>query len=414
MRLRTFPMIVCVLFVMSAVTCAEETTSTTPTPPDNELVLSIPEGTRDVLHRGGLRDPETVWIELFRNARTSIDLAQFYVTSSPNSAIERVIAALEEAKDRGVAIRFLVDKHMIETTAHEDDGGMDRLRRMLNTKDESGRKTKRLRMFTAAKQTTGGIHHAKYFIVDGEVAYVGSQNFDWRALDYIHELGVRTTDPAIIRALAAIFDHDWRTIGGDAQTWWTPNPINESTEASDGRTTIVASPPLATPSGIENTETELLWRIANARTSIAIEVKSYRASWSEGRLYMRISDALRDAAQRGVDVRLLIDQSNVAGAFNDLRALVDGGVAVRAGAIPALRPIKYAWMIHAKIMVIDGEVLWVGTSNWSLEYFDASRNVELIFEDAGLAAQGLMLYDDLWNSPYAHDLAQTPPPTPAK
>lgn len=411
MRSRTFPILLaCVLFAISVVTCAKEPTSTTPTPPDNELVLSIPFGTDNVLRRGGLRDPETVWIELFRNARTSIDLAQFYATSFPGSALERVIDALEEAKQRGVVIRFLADQNMINTTANDDYGGTGRLRCMLNMVDETGRKTENLRMFTAAAQTTGGIHHAKYFIVDGEVAYVGSQNFDWRALEYIHEIGVRTTDSTIVHALAAIFAHDWQTTENDAQTWWTPEPIDVNVEASDGRTTIVASPPLATPPGIDGAEEELLRMIANARTSIAIEVKSYRASWPEGSPHTQISDALRDAAQRGVDVRLLVDQSNI-GAFADLHALTDGGVTVRMVTIPALWPIKYAWLIHAKAIIIDNEVLWVGTSNWSPDYFNASRNIELIFEDAGLAAQGLMLYDDLWNSPYVVDLAKIPLPT---
>ena len=37
----------------------------------------------------------------------------------------------------------------------------------------------------------GGVQHAKFFIVDGEEVFLGSQNFDWRALKHIHELGVR-------------------------------------------------------------------------------------------------------------------------------------------------------------------------------------------------------------------------------
>jgi phosphatidylserine/phosphatidylglycerophosphate/cardiolipin synthase-like enzyme len=45
------------------------------------------------------------------------------------------------------------------------------------------------------KALTGGIQHAKFFIVDGEQVFFGSQNFDWRALSHVHEIGVRFTLP---------------------------------------------------------------------------------------------------------------------------------------------------------------------------------------------------------------------------
>ncbi len=41
--------------------------------------------------------------------------------------------------------------------------------------------------------------------------------------------------------------------------------------------------------------------------------------------------------------------------------------------------IPFARVDHSKYMVVDGRIGWVGTSNWSGDYFDSSRNVELVF-----------------------------------
>ena len=59
-------------------------------------------------------------------------------------------------------------------------------------------------------QLSGGIIHAKYLLVDGKQAFVGSQNFDWRALEHIHETGLRITDETVVSQVQAIFEQDWR------------------------------------------------------------------------------------------------------------------------------------------------------------------------------------------------------------
>ncbi|MFS6776904.1 phospholipase D family protein, partial [Staphylococcus aureus] len=50
----------------------------------------------------------------------------------------------------------------------------------------------------------------KYMVVDGTSVFVGSQNWDWRALEQIHEIGVRITDGRIARTFDATFDFDWQ------------------------------------------------------------------------------------------------------------------------------------------------------------------------------------------------------------
>ena len=56
----------------------------------------------------------------------------------------------------------------------------------------------------------GGIQHSKYFIVDRKEVFVGSQNFDWRSLEHIHELGLRINNKEIAGVYGDIFDLDWQ------------------------------------------------------------------------------------------------------------------------------------------------------------------------------------------------------------
>jgi len=68
----------------------------------------------------------------------------------------------------------------------------------------------RLRLIDMKKVSGGGVQHAKLMIVDDEQVFVGSQNFDWRALKHIHELGVRARDPRIADLFARVFESDWQ------------------------------------------------------------------------------------------------------------------------------------------------------------------------------------------------------------
>jgi phosphatidylserine/phosphatidylglycerophosphate/cardiolipin synthase-like enzyme len=66
--------------------------------------------------------------------------------------------------------------------------------------------------------------------------------------------------------------------------------------------------------------------------------------------------------------------------------------------------IPYARVIHSKVMRVDEDVSWVGTSNWSYDYFFKSRNVEVILrlpEAAGVLDE---IFLSLWNGPYAQRL----------
>ncbi len=358
-------------------------------PVEVEVVTTIPVETS--ISGAGTRAASTVWPEMIRGARNTLDVAEFYLSTEPGSALEPVIAEVLEAGRRGVRVRILSDAGMAMTYP----GTLARLK---------GKPGIEARHFDWRK-LNGGILHAKYFVVDGREAYVGSQNFDWRALSHIHETGLRIRDPRFARALANIFEADWRYSGGDAAAYREPTATPPVRFPKDAR--LVASPAEFNPPGVGNALEELIRLLDSSRQRVTVQLLSYSVETPKGR-FVPIDEALRRAAGRGVSVRLLVADwnlrpSQVAGLKG--LALVPN-IEVRFAVIPpaARGFIPYARVVHSKVMRVDDDVCWVGTSNWGYDYFFRSRNVEVILKHPDIARVLDRLFLSLWEGPYVHRL----------
>src|SRR4029077_17938056 len=76
--------------------------------------------------------------------------------------------------------------------------------------------------------------------------------------------------------------------------------------------------------------------------------------------------------------------------IESLRELLRGSkVEIEIFTIPPFSQgfIPYARVSHAKYMVIDGQVAWVGSSNWEESYFTRTRNVGLLVEGKKFAGK---------------------------
>lgn len=356
--------------------------------PTTCLVQSVPAET-------GLADPDLpfakdAWVDMIRGAKVSVDAAEFYVTNHPGSVLEPVLAELEKAGARGVKVRFLLSARMLD----QDPASVARIRRI------PGAEVRSFDLSTVSK----GILHAKYFVVDGREAALGSQNFDWRALEHIHELGVRTSDPRIVVRLKELFAIDWAFAGSGK----LPELPGRPTPVVRPEVELVASPPFLTPKDIRPAIDALVELIGQAKQSIRVQLLTYSPVAGQDRYWPVLDNALRAAAVRGVHVRLMVSDWVLGGrALPHLKALtLIPNLEVKVVSIPEAKEghIPFARTVHSKYLVVDGMHLVLGTSNWEESYFMDSRNVELIFRDSPMAAQAVRIHDRLWNSPYAFPL----------
>ncbi|MFY0526701.1 phospholipase D-like domain-containing protein [Archangium gephyra] len=137
------------------------------------LVLVESSPVETTLDHADIPDAHEVWPEMVNGAARTLDVAQFYVSNAPGSRLEKVIQAVEAAADRGVKVRVLADEKFYKTYPET----LERLAK------RPGIEMRRVDLGKAM----GGVLHAKYFVVDGREAFLGSQNFDWRSLEHIQE-----------------------------------------------------------------------------------------------------------------------------------------------------------------------------------------------------------------------------------
>jgi cardiolipin synthase len=216
--------------------------------------------------------------------------------------------------------------------------------------------------------------HVRAFVIDGRVGWTGGFGIDdkWlgdgRTNRAWRETNVRFTGPAVLQ-LQAAFAAAWSEATG---VLFTGRATVDRDSAESGMTAglLYAAPTL----GSTPAERFLALSIAGARRTLYV-TNAYFAP--DGNFV----GLLTQAAQRGVDVRLL-----VGGRRTDIRMTWQAGRA-RYERLLAAGVRIYEWQpstLHAKTFVIDG--LWssVGTMNFDNRSLALNDEVTLMVLDPGL------------------------------
>jgi phosphatidylserine/phosphatidylglycerophosphate/cardiolipin synthase-like enzyme len=358
-----------------------------------ELVESAPLETE--LDNPDLRNTTEVWLEMVGRARRSLDLAHFYASDQAPSSLTRVIEAIESAAARGVKVRFLAEEKFYATYPQT----LDRLARLPGAQ---------VRRFDVAK-SYGGVLHAKYFVVDGEEVFLGSQNFDWRALEHIVELGLRLRAPGAAASFQTLFEADWQVAGAaDAKAVFAglaelPAP-SDSIDGASVRYRF--SPRSALPNESWWDLPLLVEWIDSAQRNVDVQLLTYKSITRAKEYWDELESALRRAAARGAQVRLLVaDWGKRKGTIEGLQSLEPlANFEVRMVTVPAHSSghVPFARVIHSKYMVVDGARLWLGTSNWERDYFEQSRNASVFIEGGAAPARTQRYFERLWTASCAY------------
>lgn len=400
--------------VMAQASLAMAATSTMP-PSTFEWVESVPDGTTF-----GLTDTlrtAPVWLSMVRGAKDHIDIAAFYLTNPPGGALAPIVDALKDRGKRGVAVNLLLDSSFM----HESQAAVDALR------GAPGITVRQL----AVKDITGGVLHVKFMEVDGKDVFLGSQNWDWRALQHIHEVGVRMRDPRVGATFQAEFRHLWHLAEQPADARvaapLVPAPSFEPAgelapvviDGVDGSSTVFAafSPRAMQPTWLTGEAPALTRLLDHARQRIRVQVMTLSAFKDYGPkgYWTAIDTPLRDAAARGVSVQIIVADWALRGhdlAYLQSLAAVPG-IEVRYSTVPqaASGPIPYARVEHAKYALVDDDLGFVGTGNWSWSYFESAVDASL-FIHGPLARPLGRIFDADWNGRYVQPLPRVVPANP--
>ncbi|XP_063987276.1 5'-3' exonuclease PLD3-like isoform X3 [Diachasmimorpha longicaudata] len=396
------------------------------------LVESIPIGlvydNNSVVHKSTY----LTWMDLINSAESTIEIAAFYWTMNredvyPDDSAkdgENIFDALVDAgKNRGISIKIAqnapnqmnpnVDSEYLAKKAHAE-----------------------VRSLNFAGLLGGGVLHTKLWLIDRTHVYVGSANMDWRSLTQVKELGlVAMNCSCLANDVAKIFEVYWQ-LGkeGKVPANW---PDSLSTKINVNRTMnftlddnkyksfISSSPPPLSPKGRTNDIDAILHCIDKAEKFIYISVMDYfplTIYTTKVKYWPVIDDALRSAAiDRRITVRLLISWWKHSRASENafLKSLMDltnsyknVKIEVRRFIVPTnadLDRIPFGRVNHNKYMVTD-IAAYIGTSNWSGDYFINTAGIGMVFEDAdhnnsySIRQQLEEIFLRDWNSPYAHSM----------
>lgn len=372
------------LIVVELMSCAHA-------PPALQLAESWPLETS--LDHADITDAAPAWLELIGAATRSLDVGEFYISTAAQDGhpgfddrLEGVLVAVEQAAARGVVVRVLVD----ESFYAKYPQSVDRLGTHANVS---------VRRIDWKAHSGGGVMHAKYFVVDGVRAYLGSQNFDYRSLSHIHEIGAVVRDVGVVQQLAAIFARDFAVAGGE-----TPSVVKLE-PADDSQLTFAASPQNDLPEGVAFELDGLVQRLDAAKRSIEVQVLTYKIKQRDGSPFTTLDEALRRAAARGVKVTLIVSSWGQKDASVTALSTVPN-VVVKVITIPAWskRELQFARVAHSKYCLVDRQVAWVGTSNWEGDYFLKSRNVSVFSSEPGFVGDVVRVFDTVSNSPLTMQL----------
>ncbi len=373
----------------------------TPAPGTVTFVESVP--TETDLDLPDLPDAPAVWLDLVEGAERRLDIFAFYVSPNPDGVgkLQPVLTAAEQRGRAGVRVRLLSDRKFHDTYPA--------------THDRFARAAGCEARLLDAGELWGGVLHAKGMIVDGERFFLGSQNWDWRALEHIHELGVLVRHQALAADLGRIYALDWALAGGEmpppvqrdvpATPRWQPVRMLELPDGERCEAVLAASPPQALPPGIPWDLPLLLDQIDRATDRVRLQMLSYDPGSRDGGYWPDLDAALRAAAGRGCEVQILLSNwAKRAYMLTHVQSLaVLPGVEVRFVNIPAWSGgfIPFARTEHAKYVTCDDRALWLGTANGSRGYFTDSRNISLFLRGTGATAAADRFFERSWRSEYA-------------
>lgn len=295
-----------------------------------------------------------------------IDAAQhhvhllFYIFSIDETG-QRVCAALERAVARGVTCRVLVDAQ----------GSRQFIKKMAPRLKTSGIKLYPSLPVSLLRAWVSRIdlrNHRKIVVIDGLIAYTGSQNivddgYGHKGLQWV-DLMVRLTGPVVLE-LQAVFAGDW--VAENDEILESPEIFPDTSTPVDVNNAIQVLPsgPLS-PS--ENYQRMVVAALYAARHRVVITTPYFVPD----EVFL---EAIETAALKGVKVDLIVplksDQrlvDNAAKAYYE--RVLESGVNIY---------LFDAGLLHAKSMTIDDSLAFLGSSNFDIRSFALNFEINVIF-----------------------------------
>lgn len=271
--------------------------------------------------------------DFISSAQSTVDLAIYELTDT------RILSALEGDAGRGIRVRVL---------AEPSPGGHPVNAHALSELQARG-------VLIRDSSPRFRLTHEKTLVVDGSSALIMSLNLVAQTFSASRDVAVFDTDPADVAEVESVFEADWN------------------------RQPVAPSRP------------SLVWSPDNARGRIEATLNSAREEidlYAEELLDREVVGILAAQAGAGLRVRLIMSDTGNRDSSRPNRALL-----ASAGGDVRLLERPY---IHAKLILVDGSLAFVGSENLSEESLDRNRELGLLSSDPSIVGRLSDIFEQDW------------------
>ncbi|BDV29626.1 cardiolipin synthase [Microbacterium terricola] len=295
---------------------------------------------------------------------------EFYIVSW-DATTRGFFEAMERAVARGVSVRLLADHIASRKVARADEtfAELDRIGVQWSWMLP-------VMPFKGKYQRPDLRNHRKIVVVDGQTAFLGSQNLIDRSYNSEknirrglkwQELVARLEGP-VVASVNAVFLSDWLIETGDDLTATAHVPAAEVAVPASGADLACQVVPSGPGYTTENNLRLFLSLIYGATERVIITSPYFVPD--EAMVY-----AITSACQRGLEVQLFVSEIGDQGlVYHAQRSYYDALLA--AGVRIFLYPAPF--ILHAKHFSIDDDIAVIGSSNMDIRSFSLNMEVSLL------------------------------------
>ena len=287
-------------------------------------------------HSGGI---DLDLVTLIDSGQQRVDVAAYDLD------LDTVSAALIRAHDDGVQVRLVTD----ESNAGEE--AVTRLR-------QAG-------IPVVARPDEGhGIMHDKFVVVDEAWVWTGSWNMTDNGTYRNNNNGVLIASRAIADDYATEFEEMFTNRFGPSSPANTPNPL-VNLEGQDRPVQVEVY--FAPEDGVAD---HLIQALSSAQSTVRFMAFQFTSE--------PVADALIELVGRGITVQGVVEERSADAPYSQVARLRAGGVEVFVDGNP--------YIMHHKVMIVDDQVVVLGSYNFTLSAEEENDENLLIVHDPEVAA----------------------------
>jgi len=275
-------------------------------------------------------------VQLANSPQNSLALTLSAIHSAKKELLINIYEFTEPRIADAILERIQAGVHVELLQEGEPVGGMSQAaqkikQKLVDAMDRAGHQDRYFQMRSPMKSLVKGqkrrfrYDHAKYIVIDGASLVIGSENYSPTGHPLPSENGNRgwevwVQEPDLAHSFMQMFAEDTNLSYGDVQvlnssysflTFHMPRVELPDVQLHETPWLTVDASLAEKITAPENSLSGLLKMVQEARKTLDIEQMSFHSDWKEAKTLSPLFEAVISAAERGVRVRVLLNDENV-------------------------------------------------------------------------------------------------------